>query len=301
VRAVLDEALLAPEPASLLAVALRAGFKHKKSLQAYDAEACSAIHDRHRATQGAKERFKSIPTERVEVVLEVALRQEPPPSLRDVSLSLGFQQSSSLVRRFPVQCRLLAQRSKDHRLNRRASIETVLKAALMEEPPPTVKAVEKRVGVQSGQMQIWFPDLYPAVAARASRRRDWWLAGIRSVLERMAAEEPPPPAKAAAARTGVAHGHLCNLFPDLWRELVARHATYKKDENARRRAAFQAEVRRIAQELLNSGKYPSRRRVVALLPESKFRGRHLIVREVKKVLDDVSARTVAVAAGHALS
>lgn len=108
----------------------------------------------------------------------------------------------------------------------------------------------------------------------------------------MTVEEPPPPAEAAAARVGITYSHLRKLFPDLWRELVTRHATYKKDENARRRDAFRAEVRRIAQELLNAGKYPSRRKVGMLLTETKLKGAHLIVREVKKVLDDFSARTV---------
>lgn len=105
-------------------------------------------------------------------------------------------------------------------------------------------------------LRIWFPDLYRGLAARASQRRDWWLAKIRSVLEAMAVEEPPLPAEVAAARAGVTCRHLRKLFPDLWCELVARHATYKKDENARSRNAFQAEVRRIAQELLSTSKYP---------------------------------------------
>ena len=41
-----------------------------------------------------------------------------------------------------------------------------------------------------------------------------------------------------------------------------------------------------ARELLMAGKYPSRRRVQALLSESKLSGAHLIVREVKKVVDE---------------
>ena len=123
-------------------------------------------------------------------------------------------------------------------------------------------------------MRVWFPDLYRALAARASQRRDWWLAKIRSVLEAMAVEEPPASGRAAAARAGVARSHLCELFPELWRELVAQHATYKKHENAKSREAIQAEVRRIAQELLSTGNYPSRRRVRTLLSESKLRGAH---------------------------
>ena len=145
-------------------------------------------------------------------------------------------------------------------------------------------------------MRVWFPDLYRALAARASQRRDWWLAKVRSVLEAMAVEEPPPSGRAAATRAGVSRSHLCELFPELWRELVARHATYKKHEKANSRDALQTEVRRIAQELLSTGKYPSRRRVRALLSESKLRGTHLIVREAKKVVDQFSERTFRVAA-----
>ena len=52
---------------------------------------------------------------------------------------------------------------------------------------------------------------------------------------------------------------------------------------------------RIAQELLSTGKYPSRRTVRPLLAESKLKGIHLIVREVQKVVDDFTARTVPVA------
>jgi hypothetical protein len=300
VRTVLQGALRAPEPTSLLAVALKAGFKHERSLRAYDAEACSAIRERYQSMQDLQERSgteDSVPTTRVEEVLEVALWQDPPPSIRDVSLSLGLQDASWLVSRFPVQCRLLVQRSKDYRRNHRLAVETILKTALIAEPPPTVKEVAKRAGLRSGQMlRMWFPDLYRALAARASRRRDWWLAKIQSILEAMAVEEPPPSGKAAAARAGVAGSHIRKLFPDLWRELVAQYATNKKQENANSRDAFQIEVRRIAQELLSTGKYPSRCRVRALLPESKLRGTHLIVREVKKVVDDFSGRTVPVAA-----
>jgi hypothetical protein len=177
-------------------------------------------------------------------------------------------------------------KSKDYSRNRRLAVETILQTALIEEPPPTIKEVAKRVALRSCQMRIWFPDLYRALAARASQRRNWWLAKIRSVLEAMVVEEPPPSGRAAAARAGVAHSHLCKLFPELWCELVARHATYKKHEKARSRHTFQAEVRRIAQELLSIGKYPSRSRVRTLLPESKLRGTHFIVHEVKKVVDD---------------
>jgi hypothetical protein len=79
VRAVLVEALHAPEPTSLLAVALKAGFKHERSLQAYDAEACTTIDDRYQAMQDSQEQSStadSIPIAHIEQVLAVALRQD---------------------------------------------------------------------------------------------------------------------------------------------------------------------------------------------------------------------------------
>jgi hypothetical protein len=195
------------------------------------------------------------------------------------------------VERFSEPCRALVQRSREYRRNRRLDVEKVLEAALIEEPPPTIKEVANRIGHRNGQtLRTWFPDLYGALAGRASRRRDWWLAKVQSFLEAAVTQEPPPSGEAVAAGAGVAIGHLRTLFPDLWRELVARHTTYKGQEGAKHRRGFQETVRRIAQELLRAGKYPSRRRVQALLPESKLGGAHLIVREVKKVVAEFSGR-----------
>ncbi len=290
VRAALTEALHTPEPRSLSDIACQVGFKHEQSLWKYDPAAFGVLVERHQALQafkGQPDATDWIPGRRVEEALEIALRQDPPPSLHDVSLSLGLPGASWLVKRFSEPCRALVQRSREYRRNRRLNVEKVLKAALIEEPPPTIRGVANRVGHRNGQtLRTWFPDLYGALAARASRRRDWWLANIRSVLEAAVTQEPPPSGDAVAAGAGVASSQLRTLFPDLWRELVARHTTYKGQEGARNRREFQETVRRIAQELLRAGKYPSRRRVQALLPESKLGGAHLIVREVKKVIDE---------------
>ncbi len=120
------------------------------------------------------------------------------------------------------------------------------------------------------------------------------MAKVQSFLEAAVKQEPPPSGEAVSFGAGVTSGHLRNLFPDHWRKVVARHAAYKKQQNARNRHGFQETVRRIAQDLLRAGKYPSRRRVQALLPESKLSGAHLIVREVKKVIAEFSGRPATV-------
>ena len=297
VRAALTEAMHTPEPRSPPDIALQVGFKDEKSLRTCAPAAFGVLVARHQSLQsfnGEPDATDSIPSRRVEEALEIALRQNPPPSLHDVSLALGLPGASWLAKRFPEPCRALMQRSREYRQNCHLNAEQVLRAALIEEPPPTVKDVAKRVGHPIGQtMRRWFPDLYGAMAERASRRRDWWLEKIRSVIEVATAEEPPCSGKAIAARVGIGCGYARKLFPHLWLRLVARHTAYKRLEDAKNRQTFQEEVRRIALDLLKAGKYPSRRRVLLLLPESKLNGLHLVVREAQKAVAEFTGRPAA--------
>jgi len=43
-------------------------------------------------------------------------------------------------------------------------------------------------------------------------------------------------------------------------------------------------VRHIATDLLKAGKYPSRRRLLAMMRDSELRGEHSILREVKQAM-----------------
>jgi TniQ len=301
VRAALAEALRTPKPRSLSDIAWQVGFKHENSLRKYDPEAFGSLMQRQQDLQASTGRSNAtdpIPSRRVEEALEIALRQNPPPSLRDVSLSLSVPGTSWLVERFPVPCRALVQRSRDYGRTRRLEVEEVLKTALVEEPPPTVKDVANRAGHSPQMLRTWFPDLYDALSARAPRRRNWWLAKVHSFLEAAVTQEPPPSGEAVASGAGVASRHLRKLFPNPWRELVARHAAHKRQEGARNRREFQETVRGIAQDLLVAGRYPSRRRVRALLPELKLSGAHLIVREVKKAVAEFSGGPAAVASSR---
>jgi hypothetical protein len=110
-----------------------------------------------------------------------------------------------------------------------------------------VNEVAARVGHRNGQMlQYWLADLYAALTARSSQRRDWRLAKLRSILETAVTQEPPPSGEAVATGAGVTPSHLRTLFPNLWLQVVARHATYRKQQNERNRHGFQETVRRIA-------------------------------------------------------
>jgi len=131
VRAALTEALQTDEPRSLSDIARQVGFKHERSLRKYDPEAFRALTEREQALQAVKRRSDapdSIPSKRIEEALEIALRQDPPPSARDVSLSLGLPRASWLAERFPGPYRVLVQRYKGYRRSRRLDAQKVLKS-----------------------------------------------------------------------------------------------------------------------------------------------------------------------------
>jgi hypothetical protein len=227
----------------------------------------------------------------MEQAIEKALLQDPPPTLRDVSLTLGLSSASGLSYHFPALCRALVERSKERRRHCLLQIEQVLRVALSQDPPPTVGEVVARIGHRNGStLRRWFPDLYRALAIRAPQRHDWSLRAKRLLLEQAAIEEPPLSGRSVAERIGTDSGYLRTLFPAIWRQIVARHAEYRQREAAKDRDEFAEEARGIARDLLKAGKYPSRKRVRSLIRDSRLDGAHLVVREVKQVLREFQDR-----------
>jgi hypothetical protein len=104
------------------------------------------------------------------------------------------------------------------------------------------------------------------------------------VLQAACTEDPPPSGHALAARLGTNRTALGKAFPEIWGIIVYRHAEYQKQQASRKRAAFAERVRRIATDLLKAGKYPSRRRVLALMGDSELRGESLILCEVRRAV-----------------
>jgi hypothetical protein len=74
------------------------------------------------------------------------------------------------------------------------------------------------------------------------------------------------------------------VFPEVWCLIVHRYAKHQSQELLRSRSAFSERVRRIATDVLMAAKYPSRRRVLALMGDSGPKGEHFILPEVKLTL-----------------
>jgi hypothetical protein len=161
-------------------------------------------------------------------------------------------------------------------------IETALRSALTEDPPPSVKSLSERVGFSDSSAYHHFPALCRALGACRSKRKHQELAIIQSKLRAALSEEPAPSLDVLCNRVGKSVSHLAFLFPSLYRRLQKRYAGRRAGEVAQRHAAYRIEVRRVVIELEAQGIYPSRQRVLSLIAGPGLTSSQLS-REIKRI------------------
>ena len=293
VKLVLQRALRSASPPPLDDLALKLGFKRAGALRRRDRITCALITKRRaeiRARKGSSPCLPSPtpPKQRIRKRLEAALAQESPPSVPAIAEQLGFKYVASLYRRFPVLCRRLAAIRREHRRRRRLRIETAFRAALTEEPAPTLKQVAYRLGYKTTRpYDHYFSSLLKTVAAHARNHRQQQKSQIRAVLEAALKEDPPPLMQTVARRVGLTRGYLTELFPGLWQRLGARSKDHRMREAERKRQMLRQEAREIARGLLKTGTPPTRRLVATMIVRSPIRTCHLITKEIRKVEEEL--------------
>lgn len=168
-------------------------------------------------------------TETVRHQLEAVLagNEDPPPTMREVALRLGFTQKM-LHRFFPAICRAIsAKRGQPFDVAQlRQELEAVL--ASDEDPPPSMLQIAQRLGFPDAvRLYRNLPDLSRAISARFESRTG--IDGLRTRLEAVLAsnEHPAPNMRTVAQRLGYNEHFLRKHFSDLCRAIsaAARHRT----------------------------------------------------------------------------
>ncbi len=213
---------------------------------------------------------------KIKGALQRALRERPVPTMKEIAWRLGID-PLRIYSHFPGFHKTLRQARLSH-------LEAAAKAALLESPPPTLRDFKKQRGFSRDTLERRFPDLYRELALRSAQRRYRRREELLAALQAALVVEPPPSGRALAARLGTTHSNLKKVFPEIWCLIVQRYAKHREQEVLRRHAAFSEKVRRIATDVLMAGKYPSRRRVLALMGDSRPKREHFILPEVKLTL-----------------
>ncbi len=189
VRQALEAGLAEKTPTSVQAVASSLGLKHTSRLYRRFPDLCRAISAKH-------PRSRRTTPPGLEVALQSALTENPPPSVQEIARRFGFCQARSVLLRFPE----LAQSLDDRGVPRPPRpktvapvpprVEGILRAALLEEPPPPLKAVAARVTQHKTFLRKTFPELWRSIRARfvqrkkvaESERREFLYRAVRAVV-----------------------------------------------------------------------------------------------------------------------
>ena len=184
VKKVLEDYLASSSPIPPLdRIAAGLGYATDQSVRRKFPELCLALSARIAEQRRAR-------VAAIEPALEEALQQNPPPSLLQVAKRLGFSAACVLKAHAPGLYEKVKEHRQAHEERCRVELRGKLEAALMENPPPSLKSVYSRLGVTESIVTTSFPELREAIGLRhrqhqrqqAQLRRDAVRAEIREIV-----------------------------------------------------------------------------------------------------------------------
>jgi AraC-like DNA-binding protein len=216
-----------PAP-SIREVAQRLGYSTPARLYAADSRLCKAIvrnFNKSGRNHWWRRRGAKVPDDSViQKALQESLALEMPRPVHRTAHSLGYQTEDPLTRRFPDLCRAIKAKRVLVRAARRNALAAALKAALREEPPPSLEQIANRLGYTSHTViRGWESHLCAKLTAK---RRDFAAQSRKELGRRLQAiltEDPPPALSEVHARLGTTPSITYGNFPEIHCAIAARY------------------------------------------------------------------------------
>lgn len=194
---------------------------------------------------------------RVKLALQKALEKELPPTLDEIAHSLGYAESRSL-RKFRSLYDAIVIRRAEYWTRHQNCVRIKLKATLLEDPPPTLNQVAKRIGYKtSAGLRHHYLELSRAISTRHATYHKTQFENIRYDLQSILGEETPLCLRATASRLGKPSDYLREQFPKECHAIVKRYAHFFRKTVKERKARAKVRLRQLALDLGARGIYPS--------------------------------------------
>jgi hypothetical protein len=162
-----------------------------------------------------------------------------------------------------------------------------LKAALTEDPPPSLTEIAERLGYKrTTTLYYYASELCHAISAKhveyqkAIQRKNTQCA-LEAVIENEA--YPPPSLQQVAKLIGIGVYTLKKHFPDLCKIISKRYASYLSECRAQRIQVIREEIRQVATNLDHQGIEPTASRVSPYLKKP----RSILQKEAQAALKEV--------------
>jgi transcriptional regulator with XRE-family HTH domain len=175
-------------------------------------------------------------------LLVAALRQDDCPSLRELTIRLGYKRAESLYQADRELChQITAKYQRCHRTHwwrepgaRRIcdeeTLRRLLEESLAQETPTSVRRIAAIAGyANGGYIHRKFPDLCQAIARRIEEQKARRWDNMRLALESICAGGLPPSLHAISTQLGFRNSStLREKFPEECDELLARRRRHKE-------------------------------------------------------------------------
>ena len=219
--------------------------------------------------------------------LERVVCKPLPQAFQAVAKDLGFNNSSSLYKRFPDLCRAQVMKNLRWRQQEDERIRDAITKALEESPPPSMRELATRLGHTATALRARFPELSAALAARIPERRLCEKNRMRGRLQSALELNMAPPMKDVARALGRNAHHLQTLFPSLCQQIKDRYIQQKKRVSSEKKLRFCEEIRHAVADLCEGGINPSRKHVMAAIVNPSMRSSHILDRQIVQTLHEL--------------
>jgi hypothetical protein len=261
-------------PPSLWTVAEGLGYKQTVSLRNVNAQLCDQlVANFNQHTLGKEKAIFKAQIQDDEVIksaLESALKENSPPSLGQIARRLGYTASQALRRRFPILCKVLADKKRTLESHRREQAEVELEQALSSDPPISLDAIVKKLGYRTDAvLRTKYPELCRRIReCYAKYNQMQFMLRVKHELELALIESPPPTVKVVFVRIGVSDRFLYTHFPKEHKLISKRYLEHRKNQSELNKEKDKMKIRNIIQELIKQKKFPSMNAVMDIYTAS---------------------------------
>jgi hypothetical protein len=277
VRRLLMAALQEDECPSIPELTRRLGYKRSERLRQVDPALCRRITAKHRACRrthwwrrpGAK---RICEIDAIRSALEQSLARDPPVSARRIAAKLGYANAGLIQQKFPDHCRAIAEKLEAWKRRRLDELRQSVEAASLEEPPPTLHDLSRRLGFKtSSQLRSQLPDAMDQLVKAREIHAQKETAKLRTALPFIVCGEPAASLSSVARQLNVSVSSLSEKCPDLCTAIRSRHLRRQRETTRERRELLNEEVRRLARDLHGKGQNPTQARIVGSLSEGALK------------------------------
>lgn len=217
---------------------------------------------------------KVAPWEEVEGELYLALKENPPPSMEVVARRMGYS-PPKVKRHYPQLCAEIINRYWEYERSKHPppqEIKKALRAALKENPPPSLQRVFRRLGCKNTGY-YYYTNYYPLCCAVIERFKEYRNKPFDRTRDRgrmIAAlnEEPPPSFSEVARRLGHKRDFVRAKFPELSKAVTSKYLHYTKVLRKEKAERLRYAIREAIKQLVALGLNTSEARVKNLVKQS---------------------------------